>query len=471
MVTVGIIGIIGLIAAAVLGSVLGKGKAAFPMSCGYPYFLLRRAVLRKCGLWEREENYNRELYVNRDYEAVGTEDSCREGLVIGGILLGFWLLILIFAFTGAFSRTEITAVTRPSGGTAVTKLLADCRDETVELDFSVSERKLTEEELAEVLSAARESLPADILGENASLSQVTDDLVLSDTLPGTSVSVSWYSSDYRVLSSDGSVYPEQMEKESENVTLTARITYGTHEEEWEIPVTVIRKTEEGAAFSESLTTALSDAEKSQSYSETVELPETVDGERVHFFKEAAENPGLLVLLLLLIVAAVLATNGERKKKALEERKKQMLSDYPEVVSKLTLLMEAGLTIRGAWERILSDYERYIRVHGRRYAYEEMLRTRKSLLIGVPEEQAYEEYGKNCGLVRYLRFSSILVQNLRKGTGSIIPLLQKEAEEAAFSRKEQARQLGEEAGTKLLLPMIGMLVVVLVIVLVPAFMAF
>ena len=39
------------------------------------------------------------------------------------------------------------------------------------------------------------------------------------------------------------------------------------------------------------------------------------------------------------------------------------------------------------------------------------------------------------------------------------------------RRQLARKLGEEAGTKLLLPMILMLMVVLVILMVPAVMAF
>ena len=61
------------------------------------------------------------------------------------------------------------------------------------------------------------------------------------------------------------------------------------------------------------------------------------------------------------------------------------------------------------------------------------------------------------------------QNLRKGTKGLTELLKLEARQAFEERKAQAKRLGEEAGTKLLLPMFLMLAVVLVIVIVPAFL--
>ena len=59
------------------------------------------------------------------------------------------------------------------------------------------------------------------------------------------------------------------------------------------------------------------------------------------------------------------------------------------------------------------------------------------------------------------------QNLRKGTKGLTELLKLESIQAFEERKAQAKRLGEEAGTKLLLPMFLMLAVVLVIVIVPA----
>lgn len=61
------------------------------------------------------------------------------------------------------------------------------------------------------------------------------------------------------------------------------------------------------------------------------------------------------------------------------------------------------------------------------------------------------------------------QNIRKGSEGLIQLLEVEAIEAFEKRKEQVKVMGETAGTKLLLPMILMLGVVMVIIVIPAFM--
>ena len=49
------------------------------------------------------------------------------------------------------------------------------------------------------------------------------------------------------------------------------------------------------------------------------------------------------------------------------------------------------------------------------------------------------------------------------------LLQREAQEAFEERKNMAKKLGEEAGTKLMIPLFFMLAVVFMIVTVPAFL--
>ena len=50
-------------------------------------------------------------------------------------------------------------------------------------------------------------------------------------------------------------------------------------------------------------------------------------------------------------------------------------------------------------------------------------------------------------------------------------LEQEAAAGFEERKNEARKMGEEAGTKLLLPMMVMLVLVLVILILPALMNF
>ena len=61
------------------------------------------------------------------------------------------------------------------------------------------------------------------------------------------------------------------------------------------------------------------------------------------------------------------------------------------------------------------------------------------------------------------------QNVKKGTAGLIALLENEEREAFEMRNATARVRGEEASTKLLIPMLGLMVMMLVIMIVPALM--
>ena len=119
-----------------------------------------------------------------------------------------------------------------------------------------------------------------------------------------------------------------------------------------------------------------------------------------------------------------------------------------------------MTIKGVWERITADYVKQTgrQQAKRRYVYEEMLFTCREMEGGMSQREAYDRFGRRCGLQSYMRFGSLLIQNLRKGTGGLAGQLQLEAVSAM------------EAGTKLLLPMGMMLLIVIVILVVPAFFA-
>ena len=102
-------------------------------------------------------------------------------------------------------------------------------------------------------------------------------------------------------------------------------------------------------------------------------------------------------------------------------------------------------------------------------YEEMRYTLNELMNGRPESECYEAFGRRCESPVYRKFGMLLSQNLRKGTRGLTNLLQREAQEAFEERKNIAKKLGEEAGTKLKIPLFLMLAVVFVIVTVPAFL--
>jgi hypothetical protein len=69
---------------------------------------------------------------------------------------------------------------------------------------------------------------------------------------------------------------------------------------------------------------------------------------------------------------------------------------------------------------------------------------------------------------YVRLSNLLLQNLKRGNSSFPERLREEAYKAGEERLQQSRRLGEEAGTRLLVPMVMMLGVVMLLIMFPAF---
>jgi hypothetical protein len=60
--------------------------------------------------------------------------------------------------------------------------------------------------------------------------------------------------------------------------------------------------------------------------------------------------------------------------------------------------------------------------------------------------------------------------VRKGTRGLVQLLEEEVSDAFEERKNLAKKSGEEAGTKMLFPMMMMFGIIIVIIMVPAFLS-
>lgn len=204
--------------------------------------------------------------------------------------------------------------------------------------------------------------------------------------------------------------------------------------------------------------------------EKVALPETVSGKEITYRNQEQKRDFTSFYLSLLMIGIMPFLWKRQRQEQMKKRDGQLNLDYPELVNKFMLLLSAGLTVRGSVERICGEYQMRLGEGGeRRYVYEEILYTFQEMSHGISETRAIENFGKRCRQLSYLRFSSLITQNIRKGSEGLTNLLEAEALEAFEKRKEQVKVMGETAGTKLLLPMILMLGVVMVIIVVPAFM--
>lgn len=184
-----------------------------------------------------------------------------------------------------------------------------------------------------------------------------------------------------------------------------------------------------------------------------------------------DHSGTLVSALGLLAAfAVMLKNSQERQQKEARRAEALLMDYPSLIMKFTLLVQAGMTARMAFQKIASDYRRNY-PQGGRAAYDEILALCHEMGSGVSELEAYRRLGDRCGQIRYKTFSTLLIQNLQKGSRRMADMLEKEAMEAWDERKRKARVLGEAAATKLLVPMVLMLLVVMAVIMIPAFLSF
>lgn len=354
-------------------------------------------------------------------------------------------------------------------GDSSAQLRASIGENEEEFSVTVSEQEYTEEELDAVFQEASEDLEKLILGKNESLDEVRDDLELISEIPETGISVSWEIDNYEVMDLQGNLISENLTDDGTLVKLSASLLYGerqaVHEFYAKVYPTMISRAERQMS---DLKEEIARADEETASEDHLVLPDQINGERVEW-SYTADTRAFAILILGAGTAAMICISKDQSGKEEEKRRiRQMKTDYPQIINKFNLYIGAGMTIRRAWSCIADDYEKKRERYGKRVAYEEMIYTLHEIQGGAPEGECYEKYGNRCGISRYRKFGTMLSQNLRKGSRGITDLLAREAEEAFEDRKNMAKKLGEEAGTKLMIPMFIMLAVVFVIVTVPAF---
>lgn len=390
------------------------------------------------------------------------------------VLAAGFLLASAFWQLDSSSETQSQVGRNPPGGGEKEKeylIDADGMLEQYPLTIQIEEKKLTKEQRQECLKDAKQELDVLILGENPSLERVSKPLYLPEALQGGAVTAEYHFSDYDVFDITGKITDTLAEPVFVEVSAELSCQGETCLYAFFVQA-VPRDKSKKELFAEKLQQLLA-SENNREDTEFLQLPKEVDGIGVRW-SEQRENRAIAATFLGLAGAfGIICSEKEGRKKKEMERRRQMMLDYPEIISKLSLLLGAGMNITCAWEKITSGYQALRkRSHmPRREAYEEMVATLHEIQQGVGELQAFENFGERCRLSVYRKLSSLIVQNIRKGAKGMQRLLDTEEREAFELRKAQARKMGEEAGTKLLLPMGMMLVVVLVILLAPAGLTF
>lgn len=342
-----------------------------------------------------------------------------------------------------------------------------------ELQLEVQEREYTRKQLEEMLPEVRTALEKEVRAENPTLNEVTKDLNFPASIPGYPFQISWECSNYELIHSDGKVTQDQLSEKGETAEIRAILTCGR--EQWEEVFAVricppVLTPEE--RFRKLLNETAVKKEMESRQEDGFQLPDKVETRQIFWKEKITDNSFLLFALFAVAGCALYQLQDRDLKKKMEKREEQLLLSYPEFISKLVLLMGAGLPIRSAFLRMAADYQnRKGRNREIVYVYEELTLACREMESGITEAEAYEHFGQRCRLTQYRKCAALLSQNLKKGASGLLQALQQESEHAFEERKRNARQLGEKAGTRLLLPMMLMLVVVMVLIMVPACFSF
>lgn len=345
--------------------------------------------------------------------------------------------------------------------------------EQEKLSVRVEEQGLSEEEIKKLFAAAQEEIDASFPGENESVQEIRKKVFLQTECQGGEVRAEWSFDSYKYIDLEGKVYNEEVPEKGTPVKAMVELSCGKQKQQYEFYFWIYPPVYTEAEHIKSEIQRILKEQLEETQEKKILLPQEVDGMRITW-REESDRTALKILLLGILTAGCMPWLEKRKKEEEDRKRKQdMQTAYPGFVSKLTILLGSGMTLLGAWKKIAENYKEK-RERGNEEEnplYEEVLITCHEIESGAGEQRAYERFGDRIGLHEYRKLCSILTQNMKKGTAGLRSLLEEECQVAFEERKNMAKKYGEEAGTKMLFPMMMMFGMIVAIIMIPAMMSF
>lgn len=378
-------------------------------------------------------------------------------------------IIAGIVYDSGLTRVELTTITRPkpyeeaeniSFGVEVDGIKAD-KELTYEGQIGV--KKLEEGKIDEHLQNTLDTLEANMYREGEGKERVLTGLNIPVRLANNPVDISFSTDEGGILLDNGDLNFDMI-KEKQQVTLKLTASYGEREMSRSLVITVYPRTlteEEKVklAVKEKLDSALADGEN-----ETITLPAEVEGKRVRAYFPKEEITGNLVGFALAAIICLFVVFNENNKRKIRDREEELKNGYTEFVGRFVILLGAGLNIPAIWRKLEAGFA------SNKSLTEEIRLTLWEVGNGKTEREAYENFGKRIGGTQYAKFVSVINQSLKLGQGQLLSRLEAESEAAMFERRNKAKVMGEVADTKMLMPMMLQLVLIMLIIMVPALLA-
>ena len=145
---------------------------------------------------------------------------------------------------------------------------------------------------------------------------------------------------------------------------------------------------------------------------------------------------------------------------LVNKKESLLSSFPTVVSKLTLLVNSGMILNEAWEKTAYGNDGEL--------YREMRQVIIDSKNGYTAVESYTLFAKRCGVKEIDKFIAIMIQNMDKGSVELVEYLRDITSEMWKNKKHNSKMLIDKLNNKLMIPTFLIFVGILVLVMAPMF---
>ena len=293
--------------------------------------------------------------------------------------------------------------------------------------ITVPERILDQDAVQQYFDQAEQEIQGSFFRQGEDADHVTERVYPRDSYVNGLVSASWTYDSYEFLRTDGMIQETGLKEEGAVVYVEAELKlqqavrlYGFYLHLY--PKALNREEKFLAAVEEEI------QKQAEVPGQTaITLPQEVQGSKREW-KEESQDLVLKVLVCEIIFVCTLPlAEAEKHKKARKQRDEELLLMYPDLVSKLTVLLGCGMSLQQAWHRISALNSDSRKVINRQNILEnEMKITARALEEGESEQIAYQKFAYRIGLRPYYRLVRILLQNLRKGSGGLLEQLQRES---------------------------------------------
>jgi tight adherence protein C len=165
-----------------------------------------------------------------------------------------------------------------------------------------------------------------------------------------------------------------------------------------------------------------------------------------------------------LIAGIIFLPDKTVYKMCIKRRRRIENSMPEFLSRLAVLVDAGLTVRTAIKRVVSSS---------RAEEDELHKELKTLIndheIGKGENASFEGFAKRCNTSTAAAFASVVLQNIKKGNRELSAILRLFAGSSWTLRRNAAKKSGEEAAAKLMSPMMIIFLAIMILMAAPALM--